>query len=50
MKNNFLYQGLYEGPTTKDTKFANSAIENIKKIEHALNTLKEEKVAGGKCL
>ena len=50
MKNNFLYQGLYEGQTTKDTKFANSAIENIKKIEHALNTLKEEKVAGRKCL
>ena len=34
----------------KTQKFANSAIENIKKIEHALNTLKEEKVAGRKCL
>ena len=50
LKNNFLYQGLYEDPTTKHTKFANSAIEIIKKIEHALNTFKEEKITGRKCL
>ena len=46
--NNLLYQGLYVDPTTKYTKLANS--ENFEKIEHALDTLKEEKIAGRKCL
>ena len=42
--NKLLYQGLYVDPTTKHTKLANSAIENFEKIEHALNTLKEDKL------